>query len=181
VSSIYGAEKHWIGIGPEGGDIRALAVDPSSSQTVYISAGGGIYKSIDGGNSWRPMSIGLPQRCNVRVLMIDPLAPQTLYASTFKNGVFKSTNGGNTWVPVNTGLANMTINALKIHPENPHTIYAGTNGGVFMSINGGSDWSAVNEGPDRSINALAIDPSSETVYAGTDGRGVFKITDGGHH
>ena len=60
--------------GPDGGEIRSLAVNPQTPTTVYAgTAGGGVFRSLDGGASWSTMSAGLTDT-NVPVLAI---APQT--------------------------------------------------------------------------------------------------------
>jgi len=65
----------------------ALAIDPSSPQTVYAGTGAGVFKSVDGGGSWSPINDGLTNT-TIRVLVVDPLAPSTVYAATFGGGVF---------------------------------------------------------------------------------------------
>ena len=177
----------WTTNGPEGGDIRALAIDPSSPATLYAAtSSGGVFKSINGGGRWAPMNAGLTNTF-VGSLVIDPSTPRTLYAGTTEGGVFKSTNGGESWTA--TGLASAIVSALAIDPSSPATIYAGTEGGgVFKSINGGGSWAAINSGLTNpgyiGVYALAIDPATPaTLYAGTCGYenegGLFKSTNGG--
>src|SRR5450432_1915724 len=64
-----------------GGDIRALAIDPTAPQTVYAGTfyGGGVFKSVNGGSSWNAVNTGLTN-INVSSLAIDPTTPQTIYA-----------------------------------------------------------------------------------------------------
>jgi hypothetical protein len=79
----------WAGIGPEGGIIVALAIDPATPTTLYAgSYGGRVFKSIDGGKSWNAAATGLT-RHTVTSLAIDPTTPTTLYAGTQGGGVFK--------------------------------------------------------------------------------------------
>jgi photosystem II stability/assembly factor-like uncharacterized protein len=162
----------WTSIGPEGGWIYALAVDPTTPTTLYAGTyGGGVFKSTDGGATWSAVNTGLTNK-SVWALAIDPTAPNTLYAGTY-GGVFKSTNGGASWSAVNSGLTNTAVFALAIDPTDSNTLYAGTyGGGVFKSINGGTTWSATGAGP-TNVLALAIDPSTPTtLYAGTKRRRV---------
>ena len=82
--------------------IAALAIDPSTPTTLYAgTSGGGVFKSTDGGGSWRAINTGLNTTFVVSALVIDPATPATLYAGTGRglvsgdaSGVFKSTNGG---------------------------------------------------------------------------------------
>jgi hypothetical protein len=177
----------WTSNGPEGGTIRALAIDPVTTATVYTGTGGGVFKTTDGGASWSPMNSGLTNT-RVQALAIDPVTPATIYAGTYGGGVFKTTDGGANWLPMNSGLTNTNVNALAIDPVIPATIYAGTGYspyfpsiGVFKSTDGGASWSPMNSGlTGTDVRALAIDPvTTATVYAGTYGDGVFKSTNAG--
>ena len=166
----------WTLMGPEGGNINVLAIDPFTPASLYAGTGGGdVFKSTDGGGSWARAAAGLPGD-PVRALVIDPHAPATLYAGTMGGGVFKSTNGGGGWSPANTGLDVPDVIALVIDPELPTSLYAGARGGgVYKSLNGGGSWEAFNTGlTDFEILSMAIDPKTPaTLYTGTM-TGVFK-------
>jgi len=74
--------------------ITAIAADPKDEDVVYAGTeGAGVYKSIDGGLSWRPIMLGLP-RSRVYSLTIDPNNPQTIYIGLDEGEIYKSTNGG---------------------------------------------------------------------------------------
>ena len=154
----------------------SLAIDPTSSQTVYVGTlDGGVFKSTNGGASWSAITSGLTSMA-IRSLAIDPTSSQTVYVGT-DAGLFKTTTGGVFWSEVSSGLTSMVVQSLAIDTSSSQTVYAGTTGGVFRSTNGGASWSAVTSGlTNPYVQSLAIDPSnSRTVYAGTNG-GVFKIT-----
>ncbi len=74
-----------------------------------------------------------------------------------------------------------TVNTLVIDPQNPSTLYAGTDAGVFKSTDAGGQWTAVNQGlSNLEIVALVIDPQTPTIlYAAQFLGGIFKSTDGG--
>jgi len=126
----------WTSIGPEGGNVSALAIDPATPATLYAGTSGGVFKSTDGGANWSAVNTGLTAT-NIQALAIDPATPTTLYAGTWGGGVFKSTNGGESWSAVNTGLTNTDVRALAIDPDTPATLYAGTWGGGVFSIQQG--------------------------------------------
>src|SRR5437016_8787981 len=125
-----GGINSWTSIGPDGGFIMALAIDPVTPATLYAGTyRGGVFKSTDGGESWSAVNTGLPD-LNVFSLAIDPQTPTTLYVGIERAGVFKSTNGGGSWSAVNTGLdPTIQVSALAIDPQTPATLYAGTNNG----------------------------------------------------
>jgi len=110
--------------------VRALAIDPTSSQTLYVGTSGGVFRSTNGGNNWKAVNTGLTGT-SVSTLAIAPNSPQTLYAGTDGKGVFESTDGGNTWKSVNTGLTSTGINALMIDSRFPKNLYASTREGVW--------------------------------------------------
>ena len=123
----------WTSIGPEGGQISSLAIDPTNPSTLYAGTwGGGVFKSTNGGAAWSAVNTGLTG-IYVYALAIDPATPGTLYAGTY-GGVFKSTNGGAAWSAVNTGLTTPLVNALAIEPTTPGMLYAGTGGGGVFAM-----------------------------------------------
>ena len=77
----------WTSNGPEGGTIRALAIDPATPTTLYAGTYGGVFKSTDGGGSWSAVNTGLTNT-EVSALAIDPATPTTLYAGTYGGSVF---------------------------------------------------------------------------------------------
>ena len=174
-------QAQWVSIGPQGEEMRAIAIDPTSPTTVYAgTAEDGVFKSMTGGVSWEAINAGLTT-LKAKAFAIDPATPTTLYVGTYGGGVFKTTNGGANWEAVNTGLTNLYIYGFALAPTTPTTLYVATNGGgVFKSTTGGANWEAVNTGLTQlEVHCLAFDPTTPaTLYAGTDG-GVFKSTTAG--
>jgi photosystem II stability/assembly factor-like uncharacterized protein len=167
------AEKHWVSLGPEGGTVQALAVDPASPSTIYAGCNGGVFKSTDAGSSWTPQGVA---GANVFALA---LVSSNLYAGT-NQGVFKSTDGGATWTSSTSGLTQPKVFALAVNPQNPATVYAAGPSGVFKSTDGGANWTAASNGLGAvRISGLAVDPMTPAnVYAGTTTGGVFRSSDG---
>jgi photosystem II stability/assembly factor-like uncharacterized protein len=185
------------------GFASTLAVDPHNPGTVYLGGtrvwegtAGGVFKTTDGGRSWRSTGLGVARA--VSVIAIDPHRPDTVYAGTGfyerRAGVLKSTNGGRSWVLMtddfgSDGFPAQAVRALVVDPHRRATIYAATfPGGVFKSTDGGRTWRAVNAGLEqvKVVETVVVDPvTPDTLYAGAIGffkgerRGVFKSTDGG--
>ncbi len=173
-------------------DGYAMALDPSTPQTLYVGTiGGGVYKSIDGGASWRAANVGLANlSVGLRQLAVDP-SSGSVYVVT-ADGTFKSINRGETWVPFRPSLA-AVVWALALDPENGRTLYAGSSksisrggekGEVYKSLDSGGTWSPVSGGQITGrVFSLAVDPATpRTLYAGTDDvgyGGVYKSIDGG--
>ena len=171
-STDAGATWTPTGNGP-GGFPLAIAVDPTSPQTVYVaSAPAGVYKSTNGGASWTPSSSGLTE-LDIAALAIDPRTPATLYAGiagTDNAGMFKSTDAGATWRLANTGFPGVSlVEAIPIDPQNPSTLYAAVDSfGVFKSTNGGASWTFTTQSIPGvgAIQTLAMHPTRPTtLYA----------------
>ena len=183
VSSNSFGDNQWVPIGPYGGLVIALAINPQAPDTLYAAGEGGVFKSTNGGTNWTRSNTGLPNT-QVYNLAINPQTPDTLYAGIYGYGVFKSTNGGANWTAINSVPYPNAVNAIAIDPQRPDTLYA-FGEGVFKSTNGGTSWTAINTGllPNTYVNALAIDPQRpDTLYAGmwgNWGNALFKSTNGG--
>jgi photosystem II stability/assembly factor-like uncharacterized protein len=97
-------------------------------------------------------------------------------------GVWHSPDAGKSWVRHRAPLPlNSRIQALAVHPTEPHTLFAGGDTGLFVSHSGGEKWERVgNEGAIPTIWSLAIDPiDPRTLFAGTRPAGVYRSRDGG--
>jgi len=180
----YPARETMASIGPTGGSLfGTLAIDPKEPNTIYTPIdGGGVFKSLDGGENWAEVNTGL-DNWGTHFVVIDPNNSNILYVSTHGEGIYKSTDAAGNWSAINEGLTNLVVFPLAIAPDDTGTIYAGTiGGGIFKTTNGGAQWAAVNRGlTNLTVRYLAIDSQTPTtVYAGTGG-GVFKSTDAGDH
>ncbi len=126
-----------------------IIVDPSNVNTVYLAtAGGGLWKTLDGGVSWQAKSDTLGS-LSVGALAMDPTNSQTLYmglGDPFDGtglGLVKSTNGGETWgSPVYLGSAT-SIRDLIVSATNSSIVLAATDTGLFRSTDGGASFSPV--------------------------------------
>jgi len=195
-----GDAARWrLASGLPGGDIDELVVDPQHARVMFASSAAGVFKSANGGRTWRPQDLS---RSRVDELAMAPADPKTLYVGTAR-GVFKTTDGGASWQATSADLlpAKETaerrqhrldegyVYALVVDRRDPDIVYAGTwEKGVFKTTDGGASWRSVGLG---SVNTLALDPRDpDTIYAGAVGAaagptsiyhwsGVFKSSDGG--
>jgi photosystem II stability/assembly factor-like uncharacterized protein len=178
-SAISQAEENvWRSLGPDGGTVNVVAVSHAAPAAIYAGTeGGGIFKSNDGGASWRLTSL---RNRIVHSIAIDPSDPSVIYAGTVF-GLFRSGDGGDNWTSLSAPtFANTAVQSVVVDPTSGATIYAGTDDGVLKSIDGGAAWSPMNTGLlSLRIRTLEIDSSQPaTVYAGTED-GLFKSVNGG--
>jgi photosystem II stability/assembly factor-like uncharacterized protein len=185
-SPLSAGSGRWTGIGPEGGPVTSISVDPTNPSVLYAGTpGAGIFKSLDAGASWKTSNGGL-SNLYIFSVAIDPITPSTLYASTYGDRLVKSTDGGASWRPAVEGLPGSVVPAILVDPKKPNTIYAAidaaaSGGSVYKSDDGASSWKVTGlVGPN--IDLLAFDPfNSAVLYAGggVSNLGIFKSTDAG--
>ena len=180
----------WTSIfdGQPTGSIGALAVATSNPDVIYVgsgeglqrpdlSVGDGIYKSIDGGQTWR--HLGLSDGRQIGALLVDPRDPNRVFAAVLghpygpngERGVFRSTDGGQSWHKVLYKDENTGAIDLAFDPSNPQTVYAalwsarqgpweygnaftGTGSGLYKSIDGGTNWRPLARGLPKPAEGL---------------------------
>src|SRR6185295_6525805 len=165
----------WTPVGPPGGDVRSLAADPRDPRRIYLgTAEGVLYRSDDGGLSWRRPSPGFPLRGqSLDVIVVDPrggLLVGYWQVAGEGGGVAASTDGGTSF-SVAPGIAGRSVRALALAPSDPRKLVAGAIDGVYASTDGGLGWRRISPaGHDdlRNVQSVAVDPRDPgMIYAGT--------------
>ncbi|HYB53851.1 MAG TPA: hypothetical protein VEG84_08285, partial [Thermoanaerobaculia bacterium] len=141
----------WHNLGPTNfaGRVSALTVDPTNSSLIYRgTAGGGLWKSEDGGTSWTPLTDSLGN-LSIGAVAVAPSNPQIIYVGTGEGalgidgidgiGFIKSTDGGQNWT-IPTSVLAPKFFALSVHPTHPDEILAATSNGIEKSTDGGATW-----------------------------------------
>ncbi len=164
----------WRNIGPDRGG-RSIAVSGSSSRIneYYFGAvGGGLWKTIDGGQTWKPVTDGQLKSSSVGAVAVSNSNPDVVYIGMGEtelrgnimqgDGVYKSIDAGKTWEHI--GLEEtQAISKIRVHPTNPDIVYVAALGhpygenperGVFKSTDGGKNWNKILF---KSTKAGAID------------------------
>jgi len=174
-----------IGPANPGGRIDDIAVVESDPRIMYAgTAAGGVFKTVNGGVTWTPVTDHLPVS-TVGDIAIAPSDPSIVYlgmgeannrqSSSWGNGVYKSMDAGKTWTHLGLDETHH-IGRVVVHPTNPDVVYVAAGGHlwgpnkervVYKSVDGGATWQLalfVNE--DTGASDLAIDPRSpNTLYA----------------
>lgn len=174
----------WEVMGPNGGDVRVVAIDPKDKNRLYISTlDGQIHTSADGGKTWSLLvNLNEPQLI-LDQLMVDSTDSKIIYTSGHRykaaGGFFRTTDGGATWKEAKE-LHNESIHSMTQSTHDPSVLLVGTLSGVWESRNSGESWAKISS-PTMPINidSMAIDPrNTSTMYAGTWWR-AYKTTDSG--
>ncbi|HXG85869.1 MAG TPA: YCF48-related protein [Pyrinomonadaceae bacterium] len=174
----------WEVMGPNGGDVRSIVVDPRDKDKLYISTlDGQVHASSDAGKTWRLLvNLNRPQLI-LDNMIVDPRDSDVIYVSGHRHkepgGFFKTTDGGSTWKEAKE-LKKESIHSMVQSSLDPDVIMVGTIGGIWISKDSGDDWKKIQSPTMPSnVGSLAIDPRTvDTIYAGTWWR-PYKTTDGG--
>lgn len=199
--------------------IGCIALDLKNPLTVWVgtgennsqrsvSYGSGVYKSDDGGKTWR--NVGLKNSEHIGRIAIDPKDSNIVYVAAQgplwgpggDRGLYKTTDGGKTWNQVLKISENTGVSDVEIDPNNPETIYAaayqrrrhmwtlidgGPESAIYKSTDAGATWNKVRAGlptTDMGRIGLAISPvDSNVIYAtvesGDRKGGIFRSNDRG--
>ena len=171
--------------------VQVLAIHPRIASTLYAGTSlephpgrsGGLFKSVDGGESWTRMSIS-GSSGPVESIAILPTEADVLYAAfgsyRFTSAqAWRSLDGGSSWTRSSNGLPypNGRL-VLAVDVENPRTLYAGTSRGLYKSTNAGEIWFSSGPGLENiEIRALRTDPTDSAVLYAATSAGIFKSLD----
>jgi len=164
-------------VGPFGGTVRSLLASCRDSRLIYLGTNDGqLFKSTDGGTSWRLLHPGLKRRQIVLdSIEEDPGNAGHLYVGGWDlrsdgGGLFESWDGGRSWSKVSLPEANVAVRAFAISKDHPRFMIAGTGAGVFVSSDGGKTWQqrGAQIKAFRQTESVAINPKDPSLlYVGT--------------
>lgn len=201
------------------GSVGAIAVSEADPNVIYVgmgehairgvmtSYGDGVYKSTDGGKTWK--NVGLEKTRHISDVVIHPSNPEivfvaaqgTAHGPNEDRGIFKSSDGGNTWKKVLYVDANTGAASLSMDFTNPRILYAATwehrrlpwqvqSGGpgcsLWKSVDGGDTWSKINTGLPAEMGKIGVSVSRanpQRVYAIIEAEksvaGLYRSDNGG--
>lgn len=154
----------WVPTGPDGGNVNALSLDPSSPLTVYAGTGGGVFRTRDAGAHWTHVG---PKDVSVNDLAVSISEPSMVYAATAA-GLFRSDDGGTSWRRLQVAAPTESIDDIELDSGDARAIYVSDGvSAVWTSRDAGETWTrALTISSDR-IVLKASDP--QTIYAATAG------------
>jgi len=188
-------------------------IDPSNPQVIYASMwearegpwednnqfngnGGGLFKSTDGGKTWRQLTNGLPKNLVQINLAIAPSQPSRIYASvgtTDKGaygsdaglGIFRSDDSGENWAKITSDprpamrIGGGDLSILRVDPKNPDTVYSASIVTV-RSTDGGKTWTSIRGAPGGDdYQNLWINPNNPSVILLVSDQGAIVTVDSG--
>ena len=189
--------------------VGTIAVDPTRPEIVYAGSVDRVYKSVDGGKAWIESRLGQDPAAvaaadkrvsscwTVVALDVSRTNPTTVYAGTF-NGLFKSMDGGKNWVLLTEGIQTIgfIVWSVGVHPLDDRIVYAGVEDQsqarpgtpasqshvprLFRSTDAGTTWIELEVKGFWIPLDIQSDPQNDQgIYLATEGRGIWKSTDGG--
>ena len=214
------AGESWYNISDEyfgSASVGGMAIAPSDPNVLYVgmgevcirhnvSAGDGIYGSVDGGRTWK--HLGLRNAGQIGTIRVHPDDPDLVYAAVFghafgpnpERGVFRSSDGGDTWQRVLFVSEEVGAADLAMDPSNPRILYAtmweavrkpwtlssgGEGSGLFRSMDGGDTWEGLTRGLPQGIKGrigVTVSPANpDRVWAIVEAHdgGLFRSDDRG--
>ncbi len=212
-SKLKALKPRSIGPAAMSGRVTAIAVAPHSRDVIYVgSASGGLWRSTDGGTTWKPI-LDDQGASSIGAVAIDPLNPDVIWVGTGEgnprnsqnigDGIYKSIDGGRSWKHL--GLRQSEhIHRILIHPHRTEVVYVASLGptwgdgeerGVFKTTDGGQTWEKVLYvdqrtgaadlvmdplNPDKLIAALWEHRRTPAYFtSGGPGSGIYLTYDGG--
>lgn len=177
----------WEGVGPGGGDIRAIAIDPKDKNRLFVTTlDGQVYTSADAGKTWKFLVLFNRPQITLDDIIVDREDSRNIFVSGHRHlqpgGFMYSNDGGTTWNE-SKDLKNEPIHGLAQSHSNPNLLIAGGDGRVFLSFNKGVDWKRITDDSVAFrkviVDSAAFDPANPNIiYIGTTWR-PYKSTDGG--
>ncbi len=182
-ASVFGALQ-WRSIGPQRGGRSITSAGSTSRPNEYYfgATGGGLWKTTDGGTTWRPVTDGQIQSSSVGAVAVAESNPDVVYLGMGEtelrgnimqgDGVYKSDDAGKTWKHIGLGDT-QAISRIRVDPSNADVVYVSALGhpyaanaerGVFRSRDGGKTWQKILYKNDRAGAVdLVIDPHNSKV------------------
>jgi photosystem II stability/assembly factor-like uncharacterized protein len=166
-----------------------VVLDPQDPNVMYATAyPGGVFRSADGGVTWGECNFALPSfpvtdpvLQGYYSLAIDPTNGSRLFLGVYGHGVYVSRDSAATWFPlyavadVPAAVGSLGVRRVFIDPTDASNILVASEEGIIRSRDGGFTWSDLNEGLDT-LDVWSLEIAEDgSVYAGTNGYGVYLL------
>ncbi|MDB3926920.1 PKD domain-containing protein, partial [Flavobacteriales bacterium] len=161
---------------------NTLEIEMTTNNNIfYFSFNDKLFRTTNGGSNWTDISSGLVNQATITDIHSSPNNANHIWVTfggtwNANNKVFHSTDGGNNWTNISYNLPNTQVNCITFDADENNT-YVGTDLGVYVRVGSASSWNNHNLSslPNVIVKDLEINETNHFLYAGTHGRGVWKI------
>lgn len=186
ISEDWGARWSRVSTGLEEDEVLAVAFSRPAAGTVFAGTWhqetdnwrGGIYRSVDGGETWSKK-----QSAHVRAIAVHPEDGGVVLVATQGHWVYRSVDGGQNWTTSSDGMGNRYVKSLAFAETSPEVVFAATENGIDVSDNGGISWS--HSGLSNFLESIAVHPGNSTIVytsrAVMNGGTLYVSQDGGQN
>lgn len=178
------------------GGIESVEFSPSDPNIAYAGSVQGIYRSEDGGRTWKKVAGGSGPpwmqtgwgapgvRAGFPIdMQVDPRDPNRIFVNNYGGGNFLSTDGGRTWKVASKGYTGAQVRDIAVDPTAAGRVFAASRSGFFLSNDSGDTWTGLNYPPAPSLewNAVAVDPADlrHVLAANNWNNAILHSQDGG--
>jgi photosystem II stability/assembly factor-like uncharacterized protein len=159
-------------------NVESLAIDPRTNQRMYIGTWRQGWRTDDGGKSWKHIAEGMVLDTDMFSIYVDPANADNVWVATC-GWVYNSKNTGDLWTRYKDGFDNRRIHDVKIDPNDPNVIYAGSVAGLYRSTDGGTKFGVISDAG-LVINSVVLHPKRpDRIILGIEGDGVYVSEDRG--
>ncbi|HWO02140.1 MAG TPA: TIR domain-containing protein [Blastocatellia bacterium] len=166
----------------DGSAVSTIEVAAGNGKRVYVgTAHGGIFRSLDGGNSWS-QDLGAKALPNAWVSSVktSPTDADVVFitlGSTGHSHVFRSEDGGLTWADIDKErLPDAACTAIALPRADARRVYVSSDAGVFVSTDRGDTWQRLSGNlPNTLISDIVYHDANGALYAGTYGRSIWRL------
>ena len=175
----YARAQAWQPLGPDGGTVRSLTIDPANPDRIFLGTSAGrLYLSSDNGVSWtRFAHLGSAAEMVLDHVVIDPVHPRNIFVAAWnaqspdRDGeIFRSKDAGRTWDLI-ADMHGKSVRALGMAASDPKILVAGALDGIYRTRDGGDNWERISpehHAEIKNVESIAIDPQNpDVIYAGT--------------
>lgn len=161
--------------------VAAVAATRADGRVLMVAKGADVYRSDDGGITWRQAPRGdggLPgsRVLNVEISPFDASVALACIRTTSGTPLYRTSDGGLTWTPSGDGLPTFPVQVARWDPTDPDIVYAGSDLGLYRSTDGGVTWQPYGSGlPSASVQDIRILPDGSMLRVATHGRGVWGL------
>jgi photosystem II stability/assembly factor-like uncharacterized protein len=158
-----------------------LSPNYNQDQTVYIVVRDNLFKSNDGGITWKRLINGLDHKSSLTSLQISEHDPKILFFATEGDGIYKSKDEGNSWQLANKGLQELNINLLSISPKKEQNLIlaASKKGGLYHSNDQGNTWVKIPNFNQKITAISFISDATNSIIIGDDQGNIYQSQDQG--